>query len=262
MLAPIRFNSATCIYRCGKTFSVTTLIPSVVESSAHICACMSVGNPGYGSVASSSGFATPFGETVREFVFSSTLNPQPVNALVIAVRCFGSARLIVTAFPAIAPATKNVPASIRSGIISCSAPCNSFTPSIIKRRVPAPSIFAPILFRKSARSQTSGSAAAPSITVVPSARTAAIITLSVPRTVGPNFPRKLMTAPFNFGAKTLTSPPSTRTAAPRASNPFRCKSIGRSPMTQPPGRATVASLHRPKSGPSTQTDARILRTTS
>ena len=55
--------------------------------------------------------------------------------------------------------------------------------------VPAPSIFAPILLRKFARSTTSGSHAAPSMTVTPSANTAAIITLSVPRTVGPNFPR-------------------------------------------------------------------------
>src|SRR2546430_10776527 len=52
-----------------------------------------------------------------------------------------------------------------------------------------------------------------SITVVPSASAAAIITLSVPRTVGPNLPRKLITAPVNFGANTLMLPPSTRTAA-------------------------------------------------
>ena len=98
--------------------------------------------------------------------------------------------------------------------------------------------------------------------VVPSASTAAIITLSVPRTVGPNFPRKFTTAPVNFGANTLMLPPSTRTAEPSASNPFKCKSIGRSPMTQPPGNETVASLQRPRSGPITQTDARIRRTTS
>ena len=33
-------------------------------------------------------------------------------------------------------------------------------------------------------------------------------------------------------------------------------------MTQPPGKATVDSLQRPSEGPSTQTEARILRTTS
>src|SRR5216117_4057671 len=155
-----------------------------------------------------------------------------------------------------------IPDRIEAGMMSCSTPCNSFTPSMIKRRVPAPSILAPILFRKFARSTTSGSWAAPSITVVPSASTAAIMTLSVPRTVGPNFPRKLITAPRNFGAKTFILPPSTRTAAPSASKPFSCKSIGRSPMTHPPGIDTVASLQRPSSGPSTQTEARILRTTS
>src|SRR5215468_5386688 len=56
--------------------------------------------------------------------------------------------------------------------------------------------------------------AAPSITVVPSDRTAAIITLSVPSTVGPNLPHRFTTAPVNFGANTLMSPPSTRTADP------------------------------------------------
>src|SRR5205823_377036 len=126
------------------------------------------------------------------------------------VRCLGSTRLTVTPVPAIAPATRKVPASIRSGMMSCSAPCNSLTPSTMILRVPAPSIFAPILLRKSARSHTSGSCAAPSITVVPSARTAAIMMLSVPRTVGPNLPRKLMTVPVNFGAKTFTLPLSTR----------------------------------------------------
>src|ERR1700730_5199461 len=118
------------------------------------------------------------------------------------------------------------------------------------------------LFQKICKTDNSRFLPAPSITVVPSASTAAIIMLSVPRTVGPNLPRRLMTAPCNFGAKTLMLPPSTRTAAPSASKPFKCKSIVRSPMTQPPGIDTFASLHRPSSGPSTQTEARILRTTS
>ena len=144
----------------------------------------------------------------------------------------------------------------------CSAPCNSCTPSITIRSVPAPSIFAPILLRKFARSTTSGSHAAPSMTVTPSERTAAIITLSVPSTVGPYFPFMSICAARSLGAKTLISPPSTRTAEPRPSKPFRCRSIGRSPMTQPPGNATLASLHLPSNGPRTQTDARIFRTTS
>ena len=35
---PIRFSSATCMNRSGKTRSVTTLIPSAVDSTAEICA--------------------------------------------------------------------------------------------------------------------------------------------------------------------------------------------------------------------------------
>ena len=45
----------------------------------------------------------------------------------------------------IAPAMRNVPASIRSGMMACVAPCNSDTPSIVIVGVPAPLIFAPIL---------------------------------------------------------------------------------------------------------------------
>ncbi len=69
------------------------------------------------------------------------------------------------------------------------------------RSVPAPSIFAPILLRKFARSTTSGSHAAPSMTVTPSASTAAIITLSVPSTVGPNLPCMLDLCPAQFRRK-------------------------------------------------------------
>ena len=51
------------------------------------------------------------------------------------------------------------------------------------RSVPAPSMRAPIETRSRARSPTSGSRAALSSTVVPSASTAAIIRFSVPVTV-------------------------------------------------------------------------------
>ena len=68
---------------------------------------------------------------------------------------------------------------------------SSSTPSTSIREVPAPVIRAPMALRNSARSRTSGSRAAFSITVVPLASTAAIRTLSVPvwlgysRTSGP-----------------------------------------------------------------------------
>src|SRR5580692_6749030 len=50
--------------------------------------------------------------------------------------------------------------------------------------------------------------------------------------------------------------------APIASRPLRCKSIGRSPMAQPPGWATRASPQRATRGPSTSEEARMVLTIS
>ena len=41
-----------------------------------------------------------------------------------------------------------------------------------------------------------------------------------------------------------------------------CRSTGRAPIAQPPGSDTRASPSRATSGPSTSTEARILRTMS
>src|SRR3546814_3581539 len=49
-------------------------------------------------------------------------------------------------------------------------------------------------------------------------------------------------------------------SAPKASSAFRCRSMGRFPIAQPPGNDTVASPARASKGPSTSIDARILRT--
>ena len=86
--------------------------------------------------------------------------------------------------PVIAAAAKNVPASMRSGMTRCTAPCSSFPPRIVIVSVPSPSISAPIFRRKSARSQISGSAAAFSIVVIPFARVAASRIFSVAPTLG------------------------------------------------------------------------------
>ncbi len=85
--------------------------------------------------------------------------------------------------PVITAAAKYEPVSIRSGQTEYSHPCNSSTPCTIMRSVPAPSIFAPILMSIFAKSTTSGSRAAFSMMVVPSAKVAAIIAFSVPPTV-------------------------------------------------------------------------------
>ena len=194
---------------------------------------------------------------------NSTRWPDSSIAEVIALRCSRDTRLRRTPSPAIAAAAMKVPASMRSGITVCSTPCSSLTPSITMRRVPAPEIFAPIELRKFARSSTSGSAAADSMMVMPSASVAAIMTLSVPSTVGPCVPRKSISAPRKpFFAVSKMLPPSTSTLAPRASSPRKWRSTGRSPITQPPGSETTARPLRASSGPITQIDARMRRTRS
>ena len=72
---------------------------------------------------------------------------------------------------------------MRSGNTLYSVPLRESTPSILMVSVPAPETRAPILFRQFARSMTSGSRAAFSISVTPSASAAAIIRFSVPVTV-------------------------------------------------------------------------------
>ncbi len=128
---------------------------------------------------------------------------------------------------------------MRSGIMLCSAPCKSSTPSISIFSVPAPLIFAPILLRSLAKSSISGSHAALFIVVFPFANAAAIITFSVPVTL--TFSKKV-SAPTSrpFGARATTFPASSETFAPSCSNAFKCKSIGRVPIAQPPGSETFA----------------------
>ena len=72
---------------------------------------------------------------------------------------------------------------MRSGSTSYSQAPSRSQPSISIVSVPAPAMRAPIAVRKPARSTTSGSRAAFSITVFPRASVAAIIRFSVPVTV-------------------------------------------------------------------------------
>ncbi len=110
--------------------------------------------------------------------------PHSISFAVIALTWSGTAFLIRISPLVIAAATMNVPVSILSGIIPCLQLPSLATPSILMVSVPAPLTFAPILFRKFARSTISGSSAAFSIMVVPSASTAAIIMFSVAPTLG------------------------------------------------------------------------------
>ena len=101
---------------------------------------------------------------------------------------------MTTSPPASPAATRKVATTSRSGMTEWVAGCSSSTPSTSMRDVPAPVIRAPIELRNSARSRTSGSRAAFSITVVPLASVAAISTLSVPVWLGYSSTTRLPTS--------------------------------------------------------------------
>ena len=120
---------------------------------------------------------------------------------------------------------------------------------------------APIEIKQLARSITSGSLAAFSKTLVPSARVAAIIKFSVPVTVEVS---KNICAPFSrpFGTLARIYPPVKSNFAPILSRPFMCKLTGLEPIAQPPGKETSASPKRANRGPNTKIEARMVRTSS
>ncbi len=168
----------------------------------------------------------------------------------------------VTGPPMSAPPAKNVPASMRSPTVVCSQGCSdeSGTPSTSMVEVPAPSTRAPMATSMFARSTISGSRAAFSTSVVPSAATAAMSRFSVAPTLGNS---SITLAPRSpCGVVASRKPWSTSKCTPSASRPTRCMSILRAPIWQPPGMATRAVPKRPTSGPSTAMLARILDTSS
>ena len=91
----------------------------------------------------------------------------------------GRASAIVTSPPAMPTAARKVAATTRSGTTAWWVGWSSSTPSTSMREVPAPRTTAPMSHSMAARSATSGSFAAFSITVVPLASTAAMSRLSV-----------------------------------------------------------------------------------
>jgi hypothetical protein len=66
-----------------------------------------------------------------------------------------------------------------------------------------------------------------------------------------------MSAPWSPAASAVIQPWSSSITAPQALNPFKCKSMGRDPMVQPPGYETLNLPQRPKRGPITRLEARI-----
>ncbi len=185
--------------------------------------------------------------------------PASASLSSTASRMLGSARLTRTRPRVIAPATRKVPVSMRSGSTRCSAPPSRSTPSTVMTVLPAPEMRAPMRLRKAARSTTSGSRAAFSITVVPDARVAAIMRFSVPVTVTVS---STMRAPRRRPAVATMLPLRTSTCAPSCCRPCRCRFTGREPMAQPPGSDTTAWPNFATRGPSTRIDARMVLTSS
>jgi len=160
--------------------SLIILVPSATDNTTPIWGCKSVGKPGYGNVFIVALEGRVSHQTWTESSPSSTFPPISSILAVKHSKCLGIQLWITTSpFDAIA-ASINVPASIWSGTIEYVAfPCNFFTPVTLITSVPAPCISAPIVFKKFATSTTCGSLAALSIVVIPSASTAASITLIV-----------------------------------------------------------------------------------
>ena len=170
--------------------------------------------------------------------------------------CSGRASAMVTSPPAIPTAARYVAATTRSATTACRAGRSDSTPSISMREVPAPRTTAPMSHSMEARSATSGSFAAFSITVVPLASTAAMSRLSVAVWLGYSRTTRVPTR-RPPGTVPRTSPWDDSKRAPMAVRPVRWKSIGRSPKSSPPGSGTRTDPQRARRSPRTTTEARI-----
>ena len=163
--------------------------------------------------------------------------------------------------PAMPTAARNVAATTRSGTTAWRAGRSSSTPSISMRDVPAPRTTAPIEQSMAARSATSGSLAAFSITVVPFASAAAINRLSVAVWLGYSSTTRVPTSrPPGTVPRTFPCEDSKR--APIAVSPLTWKSMGRSPKSSPPGNGMRTVPQRASNRPSTTTEARMRSTSS
>ena len=116
---------------------------------------------------------------------------------------------------------------------------------------------APHWFRYWARSTISGSRAAFAMTVVPCPVAAARSRFSVAPTLGKASEMKPPRIPF--GARHRRQPCSSRISTPSFSSAERCRSIGRGPISHPPGNERLASPARARIAPRNTIDERISR---
>ena len=108
-----------CMKRFSKMVSVIVPTPAATVLRAANCACMSVGNAGYGAVRTSTDFsARPRMSTSTQLSPTPTLAPASSSLARTASRWSGRVFLMRTWPPVIAPATRYVPLSMRSGSTS------------------------------------------------------------------------------------------------------------------------------------------------
>ena len=119
MSAPRRCSSLRCMKRFSKIVSVITPTPSAMVFRAANCACMSVGKAGYGAVVRFTDLGRlPRMSTVIESAETSRWAPASSSFTSTASMVSARVRRAVTRPPVMAPATRKVPASMRSGSTS------------------------------------------------------------------------------------------------------------------------------------------------
>ena len=196
-------------------FSTKTVSPAALRHAAITRGWASVGKPGYGLVAMGSGALITSGaemNTASPFVFIR----QPISEKtpVTGVRLPGSVPVSSISPPAETAAERYVAAAILSGITRWRQPGVSLLPSMAMTGDPAPLMFAPSPVRYRQRSVISGSLAALTITVSPSAAAAArrsIMAFSVAPTEGNG---NSILAPLKREALHFITPSSIFTSAP------------------------------------------------
>ena len=110
--APILASSSRYLKRFSKILSVIVLVPLQSASVTPICGCISVGNPGYGSVFTCVLVRSPLDTTRTASSNSSTSQPISSSLAIVASKCFGMTFNTVTSPLVAAAANINVPASI------------------------------------------------------------------------------------------------------------------------------------------------------
>ena len=138
--------------------STTTEVPSATVFSAISCACMSVAKPGYSCVRKPTALGRADMAPRIQSGPVSMVRPASTSLSSVAPGMPGSVSRSVMSPPAAPTAHRKVPASMRSEMTRCSAPCRRSTPSITMRSVPWPWMRAPILMSSSARSMISARA--------------------------------------------------------------------------------------------------------